>query len=155
MTRSKITKLEIKEPFKGKKSAFVGFEDKKWGFYEYDDEPLFKEGEVVDYQINLTTSENGKEVKLLTINRVTAQNTTASPPPTPQPTVSVTKAGRIGATMTTEARQRAEIDSAISCSNAVYDLIGQGKVDWAQFDEKCDVGYNWLLSNMDETYGAK
>jgi len=154
MATSKITKLDLKE---GKNEVFLGFENKAWGIYKFEGQLNLKIGDTVDFDVEKKTFDSGSSMNFITIKGIHAtQPTTDTPPlPTTEPTVSVTKAGRIGATMTTEARQRAEIDSAISCSNAVYDLIGQGKVDWAQFDEKCDVGYNWLLSNMDETYGAK
>jgi len=152
---TKITHVEeFTKPQTGKKGWKFTIDGKE-GYISNDKPWTFKEGDDVSYTI-----EDKGTYKIFTLTRETSPNTgkyssETTPPPHTEAIASLTKAGRIGATMTTEARQRAEIDSAISCSNAVYDLIGQGKVDWAQFDEKCDVGYNWLLSNMDETYGAK
>ena len=70
MKKSKITGFDIKKPFKGQKSAFVGLEDKAWGFYEYSGEPDFKIDDEVEYEIEVTKSENDKEVHKLTLHHV-------------------------------------------------------------------------------------
>ena len=72
MAKSKVVKFDVKEPFEGKSSAFVAFEDKAWGFYEYTGESIFGVGDEVEYSIETkaTTKKDGtkgKDVKIVTI----------------------------------------------------------------------------------------
>jgi len=80
MTKSKVVKFDVKEPFEGKNSAFIAFDDKAWGFYEYSGEPTIKVGDELEYSIETKTTTKkdgttGKPAKVVTI--------ITEPPPPP------------------------------------------------------------------------
>ncbi len=73
MKTSKIKSFDVKKPFKGQNSAFIGFENDDWGFYEYKGEPDFKIGDEVSYEIEVTKSPGGKDVHKLTLEKPTSE----------------------------------------------------------------------------------
>jgi len=88
MATSKITKLEIKE---GKTEAFIAFENKAWGIYEFTDTCDVSVGDTVEFEVEKKTFDSGKSMNFIRIkgvlgsqppNEETARNST----PTPQPT---------------------------------------------------------------------
>lgn len=73
--KSKVSKFEIQEPFKGQKSAFVAFEDKSWGHLNYDGAPPdIKVGDEIEFDLVV----EGKKHKL-------SLKSGATPPPQSSP----------------------------------------------------------------------
>ena len=62
MAKSKIVKLEVKEPFRGQSSAFIAFEDKAWGIYEYTGELSIKVDDEVEYTLVKEKTKNNKDL---------------------------------------------------------------------------------------------
>lgn len=82
---TKITKFDAKEPFKGVTSAFVAFEDKAYGFFEYEGAAPFKAGDEVEYTLTKEKSPTGKTINKLTITAVSGSSQGKAPTPAPAP----------------------------------------------------------------------
>ena len=75
MATSKIVKFDPKPPFQGVTSAFVTFEDEKWGFFEYGGDAQFKEGDEVEYTATEEKTKGGKKIFKLTMKKVSQTDT--------------------------------------------------------------------------------
>ena len=69
MATSKITKLEIKE---GKNEAFIAFENKAWGIYEFTDTCDVKVGDDAEFEVEKKTFDSGKSMNFIRIKGVLA-----------------------------------------------------------------------------------
>ena len=150
MQTSKITSFDLKEPFKGQNSAFVGLENKDWGFYEYKGEPQFKVNDEVEYEIEVSRSDKGTKIHKITLKLVSETQqkgveteTKATPPVsanTPQ---------------SNDAVRRIKSEAAIRMMERAMDLFVKEDLDWDKMQERQEYVTRLVWGEIDEIYGLK
>ena len=140
MKTAKIKSFDVKQPFKGQNSAFVGLDNKDWGFYEYEGEPTFKVGDEVFYDIEVKKSDNGKDVPILTLDK-------PIPKVSPEKVQTETKPPSVVSSTNVKALKS---QATIKAMEFLVNMFIADKVTWDQIQPKHKELTGYLNDGIDE-----